>query len=130
MELLELVTLKFLRTLWTGLRKFPLGDIKMVLFHTVVWIISKSFYVATAILLLFAPVGTLEVYNHLKGGDSLRPWVLTEHELARLKLKEIDLQSCEQDYARARMLDELDGAPKPESKGTKNGKETNETQRR
>jgi len=105
MESLGSVILRSLKILWRGLKRLMLGDIKMALLQSILWVVSKSLYVMTAILLMFAPIGTLEVFNHLRGGDALRPWILTETELSRLKIKELELQGCEQDFARASMLD-------------------------
>ncbi len=60
-----------------------------------------------ALLILFAlaAFGTLELWNHMRGGP-FRPWLIDDAELARLTARELTLQEREQEIAQANALDE------------------------
>jgi hypothetical protein len=64
----------------------------------------KRSYWALNILMIFALLGVVELFNHTRAGP-YRAWLITDDELARLMARELTIQSVEQEMAKGEELD-------------------------
>lgn len=76
-------------------------------------ILSPVLRLIFATLIPFAPLGLLETFNHFRGGDEYRPWVLDENAMARLKAREMLMQNYEQEQAMAERMEAIARSMEP-----------------